>query len=103
MSFEVACQKAVDTQVTLILTEDVTLSETIKLKNEQRLHIQGQRDGDDDQGLRRVKIKGDLHSLFLLNNKSQLILECTFNLVACDEITEWWFDAYLGNCYRINI
>jgi hypothetical protein len=72
MTFEEACQKAVETQVPLMLTQDVILSETIRLRNQQVLHIQGPTAEDREE---RVKIKGDLHSLFLLNNKSRLILE----------------------------
>ena len=86
--FEEACQEAIERKVPLLLSQDVVLSQTIHLKGQQALHIVGNRDhhhhDNDDrthppQRLQsqqeRITISGDLPSLFLLNNKNQLIIE----------------------------
>lgn len=64
--FEDACRQAVELRVPLVVTQDVILRETITLRNQQCLRI---------DGTKGVRITGELHSLFLLNNKSQLILQ----------------------------
>ena len=64
-TFEDACRHAAEEGIPLVLTEDVILSETITLRNQQCLRM---------DATKRVRISGELHSLFLLNNKSQLIL-----------------------------
>jgi len=70
LSFEKACQEAIERKVPLVLCQSVVLSRTIPLKGQEFLHIVG---NQDDGG--RVTIQGALHSLFLLSNKNQLILE----------------------------
>lgn len=71
-TFQEACDEAVRLGLPLCITEDIELPETIKLGQQQQLLIRGSRKGDGD---RKVKLSGKLHSLFLLNNRSQLILE----------------------------
>ena len=84
--FEEACQEAIERKVPLFLSQDVVLSQTIHLKGQQSLHIVGSRhqyhDGTPPQlqlqpqsQQERITITGALPSLFLLNNKNQLIIE----------------------------
>jgi hypothetical protein len=65
-SFEDACMAAAETGRALHLTQDVTLQDVIRLRKRQQLTIRGEND---------VVISGSVHSLFLLNSRSQLILE----------------------------
>eukprot|EP00980_Cylindrotheca_fusiformis_P024517 scaffold11979_cov130-Cylindrotheca_fusiformis.AAC.5 len=69
-SFQNACLLAANTRRPLHIAEptNITLKETIILRKRQCLHIQS-------SSSTRSSISGDLHSLFLLNNHSQLILE----------------------------
>lgn len=65
-TFKDACYQAIALHVPLILTENVVLNETIRLREKQILNIQAST---------RLTISGELHSLFLLNNKSRLFIE----------------------------
>jgi hypothetical protein len=69
LSFENACQEAIQRAVPLVLSQDIVLVQTIRLMGQQSLQIKSH------DGNKRVTIQGGLHSLFLLNNKSQLIIE----------------------------
>jgi hypothetical protein len=69
-SFEEVCLLAAETHRPLHLSANVILKETITLRKRQHLVIKSSVTDDA-----RVSISGDLHSLFLLNNHSQLFLE----------------------------
>ena len=66
-SFDEACMVAADTNRKLLLHSDVTLSDVFRLRNKQRLSIEG-------QSPTTIIITGNLHSIFLLNNQSSLEL-----------------------------
>jgi hypothetical protein len=68
-TLEELCYEAADTGRPLHLTHDVTLTDTIRLRKRQTLTIRAA--GDNHM----VTISGDLHSLFLLNSSSRLILQ----------------------------
>ena len=70
-SFEELCYIAADTKRPLHLRQDIILKETITPRKRQVLHIQGDINNAQHP---HCTISGDLHSLFLLNNQSQLIL-----------------------------
>lgn len=86
MTFVEACQLAAENHRPLHLSQDITdLSETIVLRRRQHLSIvgkvpsSGEKSGENTQDTilsssRRIKIAGKVHSLFLLNNQSQLKL-----------------------------
>ncbi len=72
-SFEEACLLAAESRRPLHLLQDVThLSDTIKLRCRQHLTVRGC--SASQQQKERMKISGKLHSLFLLNNHSRLVL-----------------------------
>ena len=71
-NFEDACAMAADQDRPLHLTQNVVLHDVVRLRKHQRLVIQGRR---IEQNQKNPTISGDVHSLFLLNNQSQLIVE----------------------------
>lgn len=73
-TFEEACLEAADASHPLVLTQDVTLKDTIRLRSQQQLVIQGNAPHHATNDNHRPSISGNVHSLFLLNNKSSLIL-----------------------------
>lgn len=69
ITFVQACQLAAESHRPLHLSQDITdVSEMIILRKRQRLSIVG-------TSPTRIRIAGKLHSLFLLNNQSELELE----------------------------
>jgi hypothetical protein len=66
-TFDEACALACETGRPLVLREDALVSQTIVLKKRQHLVIRCM-----DQ---RQKLRGPVHSLFLLNNQSRLTLQ----------------------------
>lgn len=72
-SFETLCMLAAETKRPLHLYENVILKDTITLRKRQSLAI-------INKSTERVSLSGDLHSLFLLNNHSELILENNIEL-----------------------
>lgn len=68
VSFEAICREAIERNLPLFLSQDVCMVDTIRLRREERLEIHGPSDTT-------VTIQGDLHSLFVLNNKSKISIE----------------------------
>mmetsp|Transcript_73132 Transcript_73132/g.110296 ORF Transcript_73132/g.110296 Transcript_73132/m.110296 type:complete len:533 (-) Transcript_73132:70-1668(-) len=88
LTLEEACALASETGRPLVLREDATVSQTIILKKRQHLVIRSIGSSDDNHmdatsnhqttsktTTTRKKLRGLVHSLFLLNNASQLTLQ----------------------------
>jgi WWE domain/Right handed beta helix region len=75
-NFEEACHTAAESHRPLHLLQDILhLSDVIILRQRQQLTIRGpSTTSHQRQSGRRIKITGNTHSLFLLNNHSRLIL-----------------------------
>jgi hypothetical protein len=81
-TLEEACALAIETERTLVLREDVVVSQTIVLKKRQHLVIRSSSSSNNDTDntkkknqSRKQKLSGLVHSLFLLNNASRLTLQ----------------------------
>eukprot|EP00934_Nitzschia_sp_Nitz4_P008478 Nitzschia sp. Nitz4//scaffold12_size214221//156006//157364//NITZ4_001521-RA/size214221-processed-gene-0.173-mRNA-1//-1//CDS//3329535083//8468//frame0 len=70
ISLEELCEQAVQSNQPILLTQNVVLTEGIRLKGQQKLVLRGQTSSQE-----KVIVSGSVFSLFLLNNHSHLDLQ----------------------------